>query len=533
MIEITTDEDVPTEFQGKDPQWWIDNILNDLFFLCSVILRYGKTVEYRDLNWAHRELCDFLNPEANPVPQVLVLMGRDMLKSSIGRGMIIQWFLQHAYHRIQDKAFIYSGIFELAQDHLEKIINEIVQNQLIQAFFHKFIPSRKDDFDICRLDEGKIRYKGIELDIGSPEKTLTGHHYRLGMIDNLCNEINTQTVEMRKKTNKRWQQLESVFAEGAREVIFETPWANDDVSGIILHPEGKFDYKRLWRKPCQKFISDTGYAVFSCPAAQGDGEIGEPVFPEKMDREYLERKRRKQGPYIYSCLYDLIPIPDEEIIIRPEWNVRYQELPRNFVRNICIDAAGTTKKRSSHSGLSVGEWDEAGTLYLPYAGKRKLSPMELETWILEWVEISKEENRPVTWVAIEREKFGIYLKDSLEAKRPDLIIILWDNQGKSRSRRHEEIIPYYEARKILSGPGLNDYDDEIKTYYKGKETNVDIIDTVWGHFQTRLLPQKTKFQTPQDERRGELEKEIEAFERQAKQDMSGQVRLYKSIVSRF
>lgn len=533
-IEIDSEvSDAPQDFTENSPQYWIDHILFDLFFLCTRVLSYGKLVEYQDLNWVHRELCAFLDPRKNPVKQQVILMGRDMLKSSVGRAMMIQWFLQQAYYRTQEKAFIYSGVFELAQDHLEKIIYEILRNEIIQAYFHKYIPQKKDEFKICRLDEGKIRHEGIEIDIGSPDKTLTGHHYQLGMIDNLCNEINTQTVEMRKKTNKRWQQLESIFAEGAREVIFETPWATDDVSGIILHPEGKFDYKKLWRKPCQTFISETGYAVFSCPAAEGDGRIGNPIFPEKLNTEYLERKRRKQGPYIYSCLYDLVPIPDEEIIIRPEWNVRYEKLPENFIRNICVDAAGTTKKQSSHSGLSAAEWDEAGTLYLPYAGKRKLSPMELETWILEWVDISKEDGRPVTWIGIEKEKFGIYLKDSLEAKRKDLIIILWDNQGKSRARRHGEIIPYYEARKILSGPGIPDYDDEINTYYKGKETNVDIIDTIWGHFQIRLLPQKLKMQGPHEQRKDELEKEIEAFERQAGRDMSERTRGQRSIASKF
>jgi len=536
VINIISAEGIPLDFRGKDPQWWIDSMLNDLFFLSTVVLRHGKTIEYRDLNWVHRELCDFLDPELNPIPQLLVLMARDMLKSSIGRAMMIQWFLRQAYYKMQDKAFIFCGVFELAQDHLEKIINELLRNQLIQAFFHKYIPEKKDEFDICRLDEGRIRYRGIEIDIGSPEKSLTGHHYRLGMIDNLCNEINTQTVEMRKKTNKRWQQLESVFAEEAREVIFETPWASDDVSGIILHPEGKFDYKKLWRNPCCRFISDTGYAVFSCPAAKGDGEIGEPVFPEKNNTEYLERKRRKQGRYIYACLYELMPMPDEEIIIRPEWYVRYEELPGNFVRNICVDAAGTTKKASSHSGLSVGEWDETATLYLPFAGKRKLSPKELEDWILFWVDNSKNDGRPVTWVGIEREKFGIYLKDSLEARRKDLIIILWDNQGKSRPRRHGEIIPFYEARKILAGPDLKDYEDEIKTYYKGKEHDVDIIDTIWGHFQLQLLPQKSRILTGHDLRKSELEKEIEAFERQSRGDRGDRMNRFsgeRSILSRF
>jgi len=536
MINIISGEGIPEGFQGKDPQWWRDKILNDLFFLCSIVLRHDKTVEYRDLNWVHRELCDFLDPKRNPIQQLLVIMARDMLKSSIGRAMMIQWFLQQAYGKTEGKAFIFSGVFELAQDHLEKTINEILRNQLIQAFFQEYIPNKKEQFDICRLDEGKVRYKKIEIDIGSPDKTLTGRHYGLGMIDNLCNEINTQSFEMRKKTNKRWQQLESVFAEGAREVIFETPWAIDDVSGIILHPEGKFDYKKLWRNPCYRFISDTGYAVFSCPAAKGSGEIGEPVFPEKIDREYLDRKRRKQGRYIYSCLYELIPIPDEDVIIRPEWwQVHYETPPMPFVRNICVDAAGGTDKSKSFSGVTIGEWDSAGTLYIPYASKRNITPGQLADWIIELFDMSQKEGRPVTIVGIEAEKYGIAIKETIEfdRKRPDIVISLWPTHGWSRGKRQEQLVPYFERRKILLHSDLPDFEDELKSFYKGKDINVDILDSLWGQFQFQTPPKADKFMTPRDETYTQLEKEVEDFERQSSRDRDIYFRDRRRIASRF
>ena len=536
MINIISGEGVPEGFRGKDPQWWRDKILNDLFFLCSIVLRHDKTVEYRDLNWVHRELCDFLDPKQNPIRQLLIIMARDMLKSSIGRAMMIQWFLQQACGKTEGKAFIYSGVFELAQDHLEKTINEILRNQLIQAFFQKWIPNKKEQFDICRLDEGKVRYKKIELDIGSPDKTLTGRHYELGMIDNLCNEINTQSFEMRKKTNKRWQQLESVFAEGAREVIFETPWAVDDVSGIILHPEGKFDYKKLRRNPCYRFISDTGYAVFSCPAAKGSGEIGEPVFPEKIDKEYLDRKRRKQGRYIYSCLYELMPIPDEDVIIRPEWwQVYYENPPMPFVRNICVDAAGGTDKSKSFSGVTIGEWDSAGTLYIPYASKRNITVGQVADWIIELFDMSQAEGRPVTIVGIESEKYGIAIKEIIEAdrKREDIVVALWPTHGFSRGKRQEQLVPYFERRKILLHSGLSDFEDELKSFYKGKDVNVDILDSLWGQFQFQNLPKPGKFMTPREEAHIQLEKEVEDFERRSSRDRDPYFRERRGIASRF
>lgn len=538
MINIISGEGVPEGFRGKSKEWWIDNILNDLFFLCKIVLRHDKTIEYRDLNWVHQELCDFLDPKRNPIPQLLVIMARDMLKSSIGRAVMIQWFLQQAYDKKQAEAFIFSGVFELAQDHLEKIINEILRNQLIQAFFQEWIPNKKEQFDTCRLDEGKIRYNNIGIDVGSTEKTLTGRHYSLGIVDNLCNEINTQTFEMRKKTNKRWQQLESVFVEGAREIIFETPWAIDDVSGIILHPEGKFDYKKLWRNPCYRFISDTGYAVFSCPAARGPGEIGEPVFPKKIDKEYLDRKRRKQGRYIYSCLYELIPIPDEDVIIRPEWwQVYYETPPMPFVRNICVDAAGGTEKSKSFSGVTIGEWDSAGTLYIPYASKRDISPGKVADWIIELYDMSLAEDRPVTRVGIELEKYGISIKETIKVdrKREDIweITDLWPTRGWSRSKRQEQLVPYFERRKIILRRGLQDFEDELKSFYRGKNINVDILDSLWGQLQYEILPKPSKFMTPQETAHAQAEKESEDFERQSSRDRDTYFRERRGIASRF
>jgi hypothetical protein len=567
MINITIDPDIPDrEFLtdlNSSRESWIEHILFDLFFLCTRVLNYAKGIEYQDLNWIHKRLCKFLDPLKNPIFQQLVLMARDMLKSSIGRAMMIQWFLQRSYFRdinnldrflertekILDRehfnecshyfrnnnAFIYSGLIDLAQDHLDKVIKEIIRNPVIQAYFEGYIPTKKAEFDSCRLDEGRIRIEGIEIDTGSPEKSLTGHHFGLGMIDNLCNELNTQSVEMRKKTNKRWQQLESIFAEHSREVIFETPWATDDVSGIILHPEGKFNYKKLWRNPCYRFISDTGYAVFSCPATKGEGEIGEPVFPEKIDKEYLERKRRKQGRYIYSCLYELLPIPDEQVIIRPEWwHVYYEKPPMPFVRNICVDAAGGTDKSKSFSGVSIGEWDATGTLHIPYASKRNISPGELADWIIELFDMSQDEGRPVMIVGIEAEKYGIAIKEMIEVdrKRKDITVTLWQTRGLSRGRRQEELVPYFERRKILLSPGLRDFEDELNGFYKGKDINVDILDTIWGQFQLQILPKPGKMMTPQETAHAQIEREAKEFE-QFERDRRSQFREQRSIASKF
>jgi hypothetical protein len=473
----------------ENPEWWIDKILNDLFFLCKVVLHHGKTVEYRDLNWIHKRLCDFLTK--NPILQKLIIMFRDSLKSSIARALMIQWFLQKAIKREGGKGFIYSGIFDLAQDHGDKIIKEILGNEIIQTLFYKFIPSKRSEFDNIALDKGVVRYKGIEIDMGSPEKSLSGHHYEIGLIDNAVNEVNSQTQTGRKQIVRRWQEAEPLYIEKAREFIFETTWWPDDLSGVILEPEGNFDYSKIRRKPCLEFISEIGYAVFSCPARD---ENGKPVFPEKTDEEYLQRKKRKMGSHLYNRLYELQPTSDEDIQIRPEWIRKYKEDPTNVISNMVIDCAGTKAKESSYSAITIGEWNELGKLHMPFAQKRKLSPMELFDWVIQVYEWRESIGRPIRLIGIESEKYGIFLQDLVSVKRPKLPVALLEIESIPRPTRNSSVIVDFEQGEILikDSPELKDCEDEIKTWYKTKETGVDIFDTFYYHKKIKIIPAPIK-----------------------------------------
>ena len=480
----------------ENPGWWINKILTDLFFLCKFVLHHGKKKEYRDLNWLHKRLCDFL--VKNPALQKLILMFRDSLKSSIARALMLQWFLQKAYAREAGNGFIYSGVFDLAQDHAEKIIKELLSNQILQYLFYylpvrldkpSYIPHKKQDFNVIALDKGKIRYKRIEIDIGSPEKSLTGHHYEIGIIDNAVNEVNSQNTEGRAKIVKRWQQQEAIFCEDAREFIFETTWWIDDLAGMILHPEAKFDFSRIRRKAAYEFVSDTGYAVFSCTSRD---ENGNPVFPEKTDEKYLQRKRVKMGSYLYSALYDLQPVPEEAIEIKKEWVIHYEEDPPVFISNMMIDCAGTKAKQSSYSAISIGDWNEEGKLHIAFAGKWKLYPMELYEKMIKIYEERAEMGRPIYLIGVEKEKYGIFLHDLVKVNNPRLPITLLDIKNIPRPTRNKSVVVHYESGNIKSKPGLKDYEDEVLSWYMDKERGTDIFDTIYYHYQIKTVPAKPK-----------------------------------------
>jgi hypothetical protein len=492
MIEIKSRGDIPE--QMKDPRWWIGRILFDLFWFCKVIMHHGKEEEYRDLNWIHQRLCDFLDFRKNPVLQKLVIMFRDGLKSSIGRALIIQWFLNKVFYKSRGTSFIYSGIVDLAEDHAEKIAKEILENKLIQGFFYGKVPRKKSEFDVCKKE--KIRFKGIEIDIGSPEKSLTGHHYELGVNDNLVNEVNSQNSTQREKIIKRWKQQEPILKEHSKEIILETTWWPDDVTGYILGGEEfRFDFETLYRKPCFEFMSPTGYAVFSCPAR---GKGGVPVWPAKVDDEYLERKRKKMGSYLYNALYELQPTVEEDVVLRPSWILHYEDAPDPYVRNLMVDMAGTKGEQSTYTGMSIGDWAWTGRLHIAFAEKRKLSPAEVWRWVLQLIDKCIKEGRPIKRIGIEREKFGIYLKDHLGLTRVAPRVVLVPHGNMSQDERLSQLISPYENGMILSKKGLKDYENEVKTYHRKKTKGTDILNTIWGHlhpFMKRLPsePRKPSF----------------------------------------
>lgn len=493
-VRISADADLPAYI--KTPDQFIERCLSDLFFVCSYVLRHKKKMLYRDLNPIHLALCDFIDFVKNPIRQKLVVMFRDGLKSAIGRGLMIQEFLRASVEDLEGLEAIICGRNELGEEHLDFIANEILTNELIQAYFFGFIPTVKDD--ASKWASGKIRWKKFGIDIGSLKKSLTGKHYIGGWTDNLCDEINTTTSDLRRSVVQRWQAQESVFAEDAWELVTETPWEADDLSGIILDPRGKFDYRKLYRKPCLTFISQTGYSVFSCPARGADGK---PVFPEKVDEAYLERKKSKQGSRLFNRMYELQPSDEEERLIHQRWMGYYDLLPRNYIRLLGVDMAGTKAKESSFTGFVDAEWDEHEKLFIRDAWKEKLDPMTVFKVICDKWDQADKDKRPYTYVVVEREKFGIFLEDVFRTIRPDIYVITINLKGVPRARRHHSLQPWFERGDVAARRGLDDYEEQIAQLKHGDEEdiNVDIVDALYMIIEGRIIPKRNMEPAQPDE----------------------------------
>ena len=518
QVQTHTSADLPPYITNREE--FIHKCLTDLFFLCGVVLRRGKKVYYRDLNHIHRMLCDWLDRDPNP--QKLNLMSRESLKSMLGRGKIIQKFLDLCVQDTEGMLAIITGNIKLAWKHLQFITNEILTNEYIQKYFKGYVPAKETDAESWSKD--LILWRNLGIEIGSEKKSLTGGHYLGLWTDNFMNEINTKTFETCETSVSMWQEQESLLSEGAWELVSETPWRRNDVSGVILEsdPERKFNYEKLRHKSPALFVSKTGYSVFSCFARDKKGRLN--FYPIHTE-EYLRRKKVKQGSFIYSRMYEG-QIIDKESHPFTGLIKHYDIQPYNYIRTLGVDCAGTKGKQSSSSAITYGDTDERGVFHLEYADKRKVSPIELRDWILKCVEDCKEDGRPITYLAIEKEKYGIFLESILDEMHPDFYIWTVDLKGKPKESRLIRLQKRYENGEIVSRPGLGKYRNEVEEYYPGRLDNVDILDSLFLHFEIQIIP-KSMPKVP------EWKPKIEdSFRAQVKRDMQHRQMPFDEYVQR-
>lgn len=490
----------------RSPEDFVYHCLNDLFFLCSYVMAHGKKTEYRDIptNPRYMQLCDWMDWRKNPIMQKLDLMSRDSLKSTVGRAMIIQELLRASVDGSEAMFGIITGDSRLSKRHLVLIRQELLRNEMLQAYFAGYIPKSKDDAD--EMSGESIRWGKVGVDTGSLKRSLSGNHYMGIWFDNFMNEVNSTTVDLRLSCVNRFKSQGPLLRKDGWKLVSETPWEPDDLSGEILDPgDNQFDYRTIHRKSPAIFIAKSGYSVFACGAVNKQGI---PNFPATCDEKYLSLKRGEMGDYLYKRQYELLPIASEDYSLRRKWFITYDELPWNYIRNIAVDCAGTKSRDSSYSGVSICDWGPDQDGHISYAEKRKVSPMELFKWLCELWDNSREEERYPTYMLIEREKYGIFLADLFETNRRDIPVWLIPLRGVPRNIRLESLVQPAEQGHWRFRTGLHKMRTEWISYYKGKDKDVDLLDTLFLHLQGRIIPKKMDKPTDAERVRDAFDKQI-------------------------
>ncbi len=322
---------------------------NDLFFLLTVACK-RKDVDKPWLYDRCREV------EANP-DGYLDLWAREHYKSTIITfGLSIQNLLKDPDHT---SIGILSHTRPNAKGFLKQIKREFEHNTFLQDLFPDVLykkpqsesPSWSDDGGLTLKRKTNPKEANVEA-WGLVDGQPTGKHFTVLVYDDVVTKESVSTPEQIKKTTEAWELSQNLGAKGGRTRYIGTRYHLYDTYAEIISRQS---------------------AIPRVHAATRGGKYpGEPVF---LTQDELDKKRRDQGPYTFSCQQLQDPVADKAMGFKEEWLKYYDRLgdTSKWNKYLIVDPASKQKKTSDYTVMEVIALAPDGNYYLLDALRDRLS----------------------------------------------------------------------------------------------------------------------------------------------------------------
>jgi hypothetical protein len=297
-------------------------------------------------------------------------------------------------------------------------------------------------------------------------------HYKIIINDDLVNDKNMLSDELREKVISQWKLQKSILTRYTKtgvgtEIDVGTPYHSRDLVNHI-----------------RKIKS---YDAFIVPYAFEDGrgkvdpnkQNGLLSFPEMFEWEDFRMKREEQGASIFANQYSLETLEETDVLCKPEWIRRWSTLPETYKRVMVVDPAGMSDKSSSASGITICDIDPLGFLYIIFADRFWVTPGQL----ISTMNGLREQFRPDE-IYIEKEKYSTTIADTMQHLAPKLQFGFVEHEGIQKEARIMRMKQHFELGKILIGKNMEALEDMILSY-QGQKENVDLLDSL--AYQIQIL----------------------------------------------
>lgn len=314
---------------AKDGQDAVDNVKRDLgstdlFFLMCFILK--RTDMFRE--WLF-DRCREVQRDPN---DHLDLWAREHYKSTvITFGLTIFDMINNP----EQTFAIFSHTKPIAKKFLSQIKTELENNEdfplLWPDIFFENPRSQaqkwSEDTGIIINRKGNPKEATIEAH-GLVDGQPTSRHFGCMIYDDVVTMESVSTPEQISKTTTAWQMSDNLGAVGGQKRYVGTKYH-------------LFDTYRT--------MEETGEIKMRVhPCTENGKEDGKPVL---MDRETLRKKRKLQGPYVFSSQMLLNPTADKAMGFNRDWlvhaDVDYEKAMAQLWRFIIVDPAGGKQRKNN------------------------------------------------------------------------------------------------------------------------------------------------------------------------------------------
>lgn len=457
----------------------------DLFFLCKYVLGYDLMEEE-----VHGDLCKYVesllpsHPEDYVPPEnlkgrgledqfdsrnknILILMPRGTFKSSVVTiGFTLQFILNEPNARI----LIDSETHTKAKAFLAEIKGHLEKNEQYRAYFkaiHGVYPdgvSTRRNKDLLWTNAEVVlasRTKPMKepsIMVSGVDKSVTGMHYDLVIMDDLHSASNVTNPEQIQKVKDHWKEAYSLLDPGKPLVVIGTRWHFVDLYQEILDNH-RDEYNIIVRR-----------------AIKPDGTA---FFPSRLPLEELEKIKMKQGSAHFSNQYQNEPISADdatfkrEYMVRREWNL-VEKTPINWY--ILVDPS-FEGPYSDRAALVVAGMDYLRNIYLRHVFASKMTYSKIIDSLFDLNNKYQPKVIGIKLVSAAGKSFMYELNNEMKRRGVWLKVRELRDQKGSKEDRIKGLAPFYEfghAFHVKECPQLLDAEEELLKFPVGQHD--DIID---------------------------------------------------------
>lgn len=471
----------------------------DLIFLAKHILGGGDLIN----NHTHKEMCDFtkpllpnFDPEQHDLPDgfdakktnALIMMPRGTLKSSIVTiGFSIQTLLNNPNARI----LIDSETHSKAKAFLAEIKGHFEQNEkLRQIFYHLYncYPDDRKRDDLwsdsqLNIAARAIRKKEPSISCGGVDTTKNGLHYDLIIMDDLHSEKNITTKE----------QIDQVIDH------YKLAWSLLDPKMPMIVIGTRWDYTDLYQH-----IIDNESHRFNILVKKAIADDGELLFPQRLDREFLDEVRQTQGSYIFSCQYMNQPVDSETATFKREYfRKKSWQLVKETPINWCLAVDPSYEGQySDYAAFVLAGLDAENNLYVRNIHRAKMTYSDIVSLMFDWNQ--KYQPKRIALETVGTQKSIQYTLQQEEKRRGIRLMVQEINhRSRTKEERVRALAPLYEFQRVFhveTSAYLDELEYELIHFPKGKHD--DIIDALATILEIATPPsRKVKHRSREDRKK--------------------------------
>ena len=409
----------------------------------------------------------------------LYLMPRGTLKTSvITIGGTIQWLMNFP----EDRVAIDSETVTKSQGFLTEIKGHFEENEKLRDVWfalHGHYPDRdakkkKWSAEGLVISSRTKSRKEPSIDAIGPGVARNGWHYDIAFLDDLHSELNTKTKDEIDKVKQHRKLVYSLLDPGAPQIVIGTRWSFGDMYQEIIEEEYQ-DFNFITRSALSK--------------------DGEEFYPRRLSRAVLNRFRRIQGAYLFSCQYLNNPVDDETATFKRE-DFRY--MARASMLDKAINWYGLVDPSyegpySDYCAIVIAGIDNEGRLYIKHIVREKMTYAGIIDRMFQLEAMfTHGTNKIARWglETVGTQKSIEYTLRQEERKRgKSLRVHLFKSRSNTKEERIRALAPYYENHEVYHCTGMANLvhlEDELTKFPRAK--NDDVSDCFSGILEIGIRP---------------------------------------------